>query len=181
MVGRIRKVISQSKVGETKKIKMSLNKSMGFCLIEAWVLGGDEWGARWEKGHSRTQMGKCLSAWLRNDFVKDVWAGNGSEQNGASENWSHVYKIVEKQEDWLGKGPVVGVDNGVLELGLQWLYKGGNTLKKNYEGRINRIWQLVGWVKWDQSEIFHPYCNKCILNKIILPSQVSVSSSIKQR
>ena len=34
---------------------------------------------------------------------------------------------------------MVEVDNGVLESGLQRLYKGGNTLKRNYEGRINKI------------------------------------------
>lgn len=53
-------VISQSKVGETKKIKMFLNKSMGFCLIEAWVLAGDEWEIRWEKGHLRAQIGQSV-------------------------------------------------------------------------------------------------------------------------
>ena len=38
VVGRIRKVISQSKVGETKKIKTSLNKSLGFCLMKPGCL-----------------------------------------------------------------------------------------------------------------------------------------------
>ena len=62
VVGRIRKVISQSKVGETKKTKMFFNKSMSFCLIEAWVLGGDEWEIRWEKGHfESTDWAECLS------------------------------------------------------------------------------------------------------------------------
>lgn len=28
-----------------------------------------------------------------------------------------MYKIVEEQEDWLGKGLMVGVDNGVLDWG----------------------------------------------------------------
>lgn len=69
VVRRIRKVISQSRLGEMEKMKMSLSESMAFYVAEAlgawWRLVGNKMG-------ESTNWEEHLNAQLRNDFTKGI-------------------------------------------------------------------------------------------------------------